>query len=98
MFEHFLAGFMSTATHDVNDVVYYVHSLNDCKNEIESFLSALKCDVDGAAMFGQDFGSLTSWETLGGLYSRLDWTDLEDDEVMTKRNMLEDLAIDLAII
>jgi len=98
MFEHFLAGFMSTATRDVNDVVYYVHALNDCKNEIVSFLSALKCDTDGAAMFGQDLGSLADWETLGGLYNRLDWTDLEDDEVITKRNMLEDLAIDLAII
>lgn len=98
MYENFLAGFMSTATHDINDVVYYVRALNDCKNEILSFLSALKCDSDGAAMFGQDLGSLANWETLGGLYDRLDWTDLEDDEVITKRNMLEDLAVDLTVI
>ncbi|MDK8896925.1 hypothetical protein QP999_03075 [Corynebacterium sp. MSK004] len=72
MYENFLAGFMSTATHDINDVVYYVRALNDCKNEILSFLSALKCDSDGAAMFGQDLGSLANWETLGVFMA--DWT------------------------
>lgn len=98
MFEYFLAGFVSTATHDAVYTAGYVRALNDCKNEILSFLSALKCDNYGAVMFGQSFGSLADWETLDGLYNRLDWIDLADDETLTKRNMLKDLAISLEII
>lgn len=98
MFAKFVAGFMSTYSRDVMDVIQYVEEMNANKDEIVNFLHVMKADEDQAVMWGQDFGGLANFDTITQLFDRLNWTDTEDDEVLEKRELLEDLAVKLSLI
>ncbi|WKS54914.1 hypothetical protein [Corynebacterium accolens] len=79
-------------------MIQYIDLLNESKCEIVNFLHVMKADDDQVVGWGQDLGGLANFDTLDQLFDRLDWTDVDDDEVMEKREMLEDLAVKLSLI
>lgn len=98
MLKHFIAGFMSTYSRDIMDITTYLNEIDMHKNEIVNFLHVMKADEDQAVGWGQDLAGLANFDTLDQLFDRLDWDDTEDDEVLEKRELLEDLATNLSLI